>query len=285
MTDEFTRKNWISQLNLDGNLFSFDTSCFDYQQESGDIFIVSYPRCGQTWSRYMLWTLLANDGQPMSKDDNISHVVPSFEHVGSSGSKAAPQPRILATHLMLNMLPYSHDAKYLLLTRNPKDVQVSYFYHNQGLGWVKDTEYQKHFEHFLNGKLLFGSYFEHQSSYLPFLDRRNVKLVFYEQLRGQTADQLREIAEFLEKKIPEETIQRTVLTTSLDEMQIDQQRFMSRETFEKRSQNPDAVSFVRKGEVGGWKDKMSYEQSLAIDKKYRECFSRTAAEHWFDDYM
>ncbi len=97
-------------------------------------------------------------------------------------------PRILTSHLPLDLIPYSPQAKYICIFRNPKDVLVSQFYQNLGFKLstpdaVDDSEQFKEFlSRFLDGKLVHGNYYDHLKNFLPCIDRPNIKLVLYEDL-------------------------------------------------------------------------------------------------------
>ncbi|MDJ0729779.1 MAG: sulfotransferase domain-containing protein, partial [Crocosphaera sp.] len=41
------------------------TSALKYEAQPSDIFIVTYPKCGTTWTQYILW-LMQHQGEPLS---------------------------------------------------------------------------------------------------------------------------------------------------------------------------------------------------------------------------
>ena len=60
--------------------------------------------------------------------------VQMLELTGSQGSENLPSPRVFNTHLYFRQLPQdmiSRQCKMIYVTRNPKDMAVSRFVHNQ----------------------------------------------------------------------------------------------------------------------------------------------------------
>ena len=49
---------------------NFDSG-FTYQAQARDTFIVTYPKCGTTWTQHIVW-MLSHDGKPLPLDKNIN---------------------------------------------------------------------------------------------------------------------------------------------------------------------------------------------------------------------
>ncbi|KAL1468730.1 hypothetical protein MTO96_025219 [Rhipicephalus appendiculatus] len=56
-----------------------------------------------------------------------------LDFVGAEGVHSTPRPACLKTHLPFGKLPYSPEAKYIYITRNPYDCCVSFYYHTRSL--------------------------------------------------------------------------------------------------------------------------------------------------------
>lgn len=102
-----------------------------------DAFLVSYPKSGRTWLRYLLSCYLADLAELGFRPDLTStfRVLPNFDRdpvrgiggfVGNDGR--ARLPLILVSHLPYNARLF-RDRPVVFLVRDPRDVMVSAYYH------------------------------------------------------------------------------------------------------------------------------------------------------------
>ena len=147
-----------------------------------DIWIVTYPKSGTTWTQQIV-KMIRNKGQ--EDDLKISDSVPWLEPVASWGMDLdnmdkLPHPRAFKTHSPYNHLPcgppHTTPCKYIYVLRNPKDVAVSYFYHEKhSHKW--DISFDDFFELFMDGALEYGRYFDHVLSFWPHRNDKNILLM------------------------------------------------------------------------------------------------------------
>lgn len=72
------------------------------------------------------------------------------------------RPGALKIHLPFRLTPWSDKAKYIYVTRNPKDTCVSYYHHMKNIpGHGFNGTFDQFFELFLSGKIDYGDYFDH----------------------------------------------------------------------------------------------------------------------------
>ena len=77
-----------------------------------------------------------------------------------------PSPRTFKCHLPYFMMPRGgpakSSAKYIYVMRNPKDTAVSFFHHVRAFPYYKyDGDWDDFFEHFMNGNMDSGYWFDH----------------------------------------------------------------------------------------------------------------------------
>eukprot|EP00814_Leptocylindrus_danicus_P017563 CAMPEP_0116046558 /NCGR_PEP_ID=MMETSP0321-20121206/28347_1 /TAXON_ID=163516 /ORGANISM="Leptocylindrus danicus var. danicus, Strain B650" /LENGTH=173 /DNA_ID=CAMNT_0003528229 /DNA_START=68 /DNA_END=586 /DNA_ORIENTATION=+ len=136
------------------------SSSLTYEPSESDVFVSTYPKCGTTWTQHIVYTIL-NHGTPLQADQRMNEVFPHLEEVGcESIDQDAPSNE---------MTPMSSDARYIYVTRNPKDCVVSFYFHTKG--FINCYDYgggtlEEYFELFLDGKVDFGDYFVNLKSWL-----------------------------------------------------------------------------------------------------------------------
>lgn len=159
------------------------------QIDPRDVFLVSYPRSGNTWMRYLLANLLYPEVD--WSIDNLSQVVPDI-HEKIPESLIQTDPRIIKSHS-----PYQANyLKVVYMYRDGRDVAVSFYDRMSKLRGYKGDLGDFVLE-MLQGRLKFGSWQDHVSSWL-FQDLSISLLpIAYENLKKQPRDELRRIGLFL----------------------------------------------------------------------------------------
>src|SRR5207249_5512725 len=88
-----------------------------------DVFLVSYPRSGNTWTRFLIANL-AHPNEP-TNFANIESRIPEIYLFPDRVLLNLPRPRILKSHECF-------DPRYkrtIYIVRDPRDVAVSYYYY------------------------------------------------------------------------------------------------------------------------------------------------------------
>jgi hypothetical protein len=238
-------------------------SGLSYAPSAGDIFVASYPKCGTTWLQYMVYLLIR--GRPLAADESLAKLFPHLEEVGADMVAELAQPRLIKTHLAFGLTPFSADARYLAVLRNPFDCAVSFYHHTQGFPRHYDFaggSFAVFFECFIRGEVDFGGYFDHLLSWHEARTRSNVFFLTYEDMRADPRAALRRIASILgagaEAAVATAAgLEAIVHETSLRAMQRNQLRWAS--------ERPAwATGFVRKGSVGDWESHFTPEQTRVL---------------------
>ncbi|KAM7289784.1 sulfotransferase ssu-1 [Ixodes scapularis] len=176
-------------------------SALGYKPVPGDVFIVSYPKCGTTWLQHIVYNIF-NGRAPPENMMGILREMPFLEMVGAESIEDMPRPGAIKTHMPFQLQPYSKDAKYLYIARNPYDCCVSFFYHTKGLPPYNfaDGTFDEFFEMFIEGKADTGDYFDNLLSWYEHRNDPNVLFLTYEDLKKDTAAWVLKIADFLGKE-------------------------------------------------------------------------------------
>lgn len=257
----------------------------EYKPKPGDVFVVSYPKCGTTWTQHIVYAIY-NDGKSPKNMDEFMLRSPFMELVGAGAAETMPRPGAIKTHLPFSKQPYSPQAKYVYVSRNPYDCCVSYYYHCKSFPTYQfaDHTFDEFFDMFVEGKVEYGDYFDHQISWYDHRNDANVLFVTYEELKTEPRAGILKIADFLGddygRKLREqpEMIDRVLNACSIKKMRESNEEFrkwgsktveilattgkclsQDEQTLEALTK-PITGEFVRKGIIGDWKNHFSQEQ-------------------------
>ena len=237
----------------------------EFVVQNDDVFVVTYPRSGTTWTEQMVH-LLINQGE--QGEQRITDAVPWLETLPHRPNgmvaflKTMPQRRLFTSHLPYPLIPplKNTTAKIIYLARNPKDVAVSTYFHNQSkLGY--EGTWDEHFQEFLNGDVGFGPYFDHVLPWWQASQKdKNILFMKYEDMKLDHAGNVAKLASFMDLQVDLQVIETVVTLSSLKSM-------TSNETtnFDWIPQRADVPKHFRKGEIGDWRNHFSAEQSQQME--------------------
>lgn len=173
-------------------------SALAYQPLPGDVFVVGYPKSGTTWMQHIVYNIFCGGTDPKDATE-FTLRTSILELLGGEYVKTLPRPVAIRNYFPFHLQNFSKDAKYVYMCRNPYDTCVSFYHHMK-----HRPEYHFEagtFEQFLDmfhaGKVEFGDYFNHLTSWYAHRNEPNVFLVTYENLRTNTRQWVTRIADFL----------------------------------------------------------------------------------------
>jgi hypothetical protein len=178
-----------------------------------DIFLVSYPRSGNTWMRYLLANLFAPE--EFWHIDNIGQMVPDIHQ---------PPPEVFfSTRIIKSHLPFQADyAKVIYLYRDGRDVAISYFDF-----LTKIYNYKQPFDTFFSTYLAngfqYGTWHEHMISWHS-ASTSAVLPVQYERLVNEPLPELQKVTQFLGMTWREQDIQQALERSSISKIRQDYQK-------------------------------------------------------------
>ncbi|XP_077529676.1 sulfotransferase 1C2-like [Haemaphysalis longicornis] len=174
-------------------------SVLSYNPADDDVFIVTYPKCGTMWMQHIVYGIITHGSKNLPTLDERRKTMPFLEWVGADVVSATARPRIIKSHLPLQLLPFSAKAKYIYVARNPYDVCVSNYYHKKVVPFYffENGTFDEFVDMFVRGKVTYGDYFDHLLSWYRHRDDDNVMFVTYEELKRDTRGWILKIADFL----------------------------------------------------------------------------------------
>ncbi|XP_048467029.1 sulfotransferase 2B1-like [Rhincodon typus] len=155
------------------------------------------------------------------------------------------------------------------VSRNPKDALVSSFHYHNMASFVDDAGTFEEFIHkFLEGNVMFGSWFDHVKSWWQRKDQDNILFVTYEELLQDMRSALLKLGEFLGKQLSDDAIEIIVTQTKFNNMR---QNKMSNYSFvPKELMDQSKTNFLRKGISGDWKNHFTTAQTEHFNSVYTQ---------------
>ncbi|XP_051888797.1 sulfotransferase 2B1-like [Pristis pectinata] len=245
----------------------------DFQVRDDDVFIVTYPKSGTTWMQEILPLIYSNgDLTPVLTIQNWQRV-PWLEHIHSRVLlEERPSPRLITTHFQAHMFPktfFKSKAKVIYMGRNPRDALVSSFHYHGIASFLEDPgTFDEFIEKFLEGRVMYGSWFDHIKSWWPAKDQDNFLFLTYEEMLQDTRSTLVKLGEFLGKQLSDDVIETIANQSKFNNMK---QNNMSNYSFVPTEMiNQKETSFFRKGIAGDWKNHFTPAQTERFNSVYAQ---------------
>jgi len=228
-----------------------------------DAFLVSYPKSGNTWARFLIANLLRP--QDSVGFSNIHDIIPGIDVVPHRDMLHVPRPRIIKSHQYFD--PRYRRVVYII--RDPRDVALSEYHAQRKSKRISD---QHPIEEFVRGFLAgescdYGSWGEHAASWLSTrYGQSGFLLVRYEDMLQDTARELSRMASFLGHHPSSELIEQAVSRSRADEMRKLEKSQAG--VFNATKDTRQDILFVRSAKAGGWHAELPEASILQIEHSW-----------------
>jgi hypothetical protein len=227
-----------------------------------DALIVSYPRSGTTWLRFVLAECLSGRGSEFDPD---AHPV---QYLGRHRRAPGILPdggRLIYSHETLAV----GDRRIVYIVRDPRAVALSEY------RWLTrrrlaPATMDAFIDEFVRGRSNpWGSWGDHVRTWTASTAASNghLELVHFEALRSETERVTADVVRFLGADVDTATIASAVRNNALDEMRAKEERAPDR-AFAKGVRRD--VPFVAGGAVSGWTEHLSAEHRRRIERAFAE---------------
>uniref|UniRef100_UPI00398F8D04 amine sulfotransferase-like n=1 Tax=Pristiophorus japonicus TaxID=55135 RepID=UPI00398F8D04 len=256
--------NFISNIHIKEHLEKLD----QLEIRDNDVIAVTYPKSGTIWMQQIL-SLIYSDGDLAAvQGKRTAERVPWIE-VPVIDFVKQPSPRLSVSHLPYHLIPKDvkkENRKIIYVARNPKDVAVS-LYHFQNYVIMLDatSSFEDFLEKFIEGKVLYSSWFDHIHDWYTHRDEFDILFVTYEEMQKDLRASIQKICDFLGKELDDEKLDIVTEQCTFKVMKINP--MANYENIENK--NPNGA-FLRKGIVGDWKNHFTVAQSEMFDRIYQE---------------
>ena len=232
-------------------VLGLDLAGRNYTVYPDDTFLVSYPKSGNTWVRFLLANLIhPNETVGFA---NINRLLPAPGVLSKRFLKSLPRPRILKSHEPFD----ARFRKVIYLVRDPRDVAVSEYHFDLKKRYIAaDMTLEQFIKPFLAGETSsYGSWWEHVASWVGTrYGNPRFLLARYEDLLADPISETAKIAEFLGIHADTERIKSAVERSSADRMRKLEKEDADKWTGTKNTRQE--IPFVRSAKSGGWKESL-----------------------------
>jgi aryl sulfotransferase len=276
----------------------FDSTIWnDFKFRKDDIIIATYGKSGTTWMQQIVAQLLFNGLEEVEVAEMSPWVdlrVPPKD-VKLAELEAQTHRRFLKTHLPVDALVFSPQAKYIYLGRDGRDVVWSLYNHhaNANQMWYEllnetpglvgppickpPESIRQYFHDWLEKDgYPFWSLWENVRSWWKIQHLPNVLLVHYAKLKQDLPGQMQRIAEFLAIPIDEMKWDAILEHCSFDYMK---QHATKSVPLGGAVWDGGAQTFIYKGTNGRWRDELTAEESQKYEQIAKKQLGEACA-HW-----
>jgi hypothetical protein len=230
-----------------------------------DTFIVSYPRSGNTWTRF----LIANLVFPSESVNftNIERLIPDTSSQSNRALKRTPRPRLIKSHTYF-------DPRYrrvLYIVRDPRDLVLSYYNFQRKYRQIADDfPLVDYVDDFVNGRLIsadWGSWGENVASWIYTRQHQNgFMLLRYEDMKSDTEQELQRIATFLGLDPEPQRLMRAIEASSPERMRAMEKTQSDR--WVATSKHRKDIPFVGAATSGQWQSDLPANLVSKIESRW-----------------
>jgi hypothetical protein len=242
-----------------------------YRPTSSDVIVATYARSGTNWA-LQIALQIAHYGEA---EFNFLHDIVAWPDAplpliratlsDTTPAKRAPAgARVIKTHREQAYVPYTPEAKYIVVIRDPKEVFVSaYFFAKSMFGSIVDLDYSSDewMDLFFGDRFVFGSWTEHTASWWPYRDRENVLLVTYAEMKRNPRAIILRIADLMNVTLTEAQLEKVVAKSSFEYMKTHEEQFVPPSLIFRKNQD----RMIRSGKTGASGEFINAEQQSRID--------------------
>jgi aryl sulfotransferase len=269
----------------------FDSAVWnDVVFRDDDIVIATYGKSGTTWTQQIVVQLIFKGAENIdlhSESPWLDMSIPERD-VRLARIEALTHRRFIKTHLPVDALVFSPNAKYLYISRDGRDIAWSLHNHiasgNEKM-LIRDPDrihepLPNIRDHFIRWLERDGyphlSFWQHVRSWWEIRDLPNVLLVHYANLKADMPGQIRRIVNFLEVAVEDEKWPVILEHCSFGYMKAHADQYTPRGGVQFKRGGKD---FIHKGTNGRWKDVLSEDDCRRYEETARRELGEACA-HW-----
>ncbi|XP_046386868.1 sulfotransferase 1C4-like isoform X1 [Ischnura elegans] len=281
---------------------------YNMELRDDDLWVVTFPRSGTTWMQELAW-LIKNDldydtaskkmlieryaflevSMLLTKvlmkelieeshhDPKCINALKMMSEPGYDAAAKMTSPRHFKTHLPLSLLPPKllDTCKVIYVARNPKDVVLSYYYHNRkykSIGFESDMK--TYWDFFKRGLTFWSPFWSHVNEAWERRNHPNLLFIFYEDMKKDLPGSIRKVSQFLNKKMNDDQVAQ--LASHLDIKNFKSNPMIDTLPEElKGIEKEGEESFIRQGRSGQWEESFTPDMKKEADEWIKKHENKT----------
>lgn len=242
---------------------AFPAACRMGEFRDNDVFLVGYPKSGNTWLQNLLAGLTYGVCSDTLPGRLVQEMVPDVHY------KKYFQRFGETTCFKSHHLPRKEYRRVIYIVRDGRDALVSYWHYHKALTG-KELDFENMVESPIEGH---GKWADHVLAWMDNPYDARLLLLKYEDLLQDGASQLRRICEFLELDKPQAELEKIVEVNQFDSLKEKEKRLgFGHDTW--KTDQP----FFRRGVTGAYKDEMPLEAIRKFNEINRELMKKLSYE-------
>lgn len=214
-----------------------------YRTDPEDIFIVGYPKSGNTWMQNLVAGIVFGIDPRLTPDSLIQDLVPDVH--AQRWYRRYGTPMFFKTH----HLPRPEYRRVIYLVRDGRDAMISYFHFLSAIN-KSEPDFLKMVS---NGGGLFPCrWHEHVEAWTANPFGAEMITISYESLKEKPIDKLQELCSFARLERNRDSLEAVVQDCSFDVMRDKERKF----GWDDNGAWPKDKFFVRRGAIGSFRDEM-----------------------------
>lgn len=234
-----------------------------------DIFLVTYPKSGTTWLRFLIGNYLTGNQCDFS---NAHSIMPGLRNDQDTIPWCQFKPRFIQSHF--NFIPEYSRHKVIYLVRDGRDVAVSYYFHLiKHWKLDKDTPFADFLTRFNDGSIAVRQIWSNHV--INWLDNAsdNLLLLRYEDLQTDTVGSLTKVLQYAGVSVDQEAIVSAVKASQFEQMQnLEKEQYKL--SLSRLATSDPSIQFVRNGKSGDWQNYFTEELLTDFIQVHRQALEK-----------
>ncbi|CAN5495316.1 sulfotransferase domain-containing protein [soil metagenome] len=225
-----------------------------------DAFLVSYPRSGTTWLRFLMFEALTGQSPAFG---HIKEAVASINKHHEAAIVLGRQGRLIQSHETYS----GGDHRIVYAVRDARSVVLSEYRWQKRLG-LEPGSLDRFIRAFVRGRSNpWGSWDRHVAFWLESESARkdHLHLVRFEDLRRDTLGTLRDALQFLDVQRSDDELQTVIDNNAVERMRNKEDEARDRGW---RTSAKSDIRFVNEGSVEGWRTQLTETQRVTIESRF-----------------
>jgi len=259
-----------------------------------DVFVATFAKSGTNWMMQIAHQLIWHGA---GEFDHIHSVVPwpdtqvmppwmqkyAIPLEEAQDWESSPErKRVIKTHFDWELLPYSPDARYIIIIRDPKDIFVSsYFFLKGGVLGPAMPSVDTWYKLFMSdGFPIGGSWAANTAGYWAQKGRPNVLIVSFKSMKRDLKGTVRKVAQFMDIQAPDALIDDVYAKSSFEYMKGIDHKFRIGKVIPWRAEG----AMMRKGMQGGSSELLSLERQKEMDAYFMAELKRRGSDFPYEEF-